>query len=472
MGPFVGTDGVTPDSSVVIGNADQAEALKANGAATVDISGATMTAVTGCDGWYDLTLTTSHTDTVGTLEIIIQDSSEYLPVYARFYVIEESVYDAMYASAAAFPTNFADLSISASSGRVDVASVAGTAQTAGDLADLITTVDTVVDGIDTKVDTIDGIVDDILTDTGTTLDTKLDDIQGGTFNSSTDSLEAIRNRGDAAWTGSAVTSDSGTAQAGSASTITLQSGASSTNDTYNGQLIYISSGTGAGQSRAIGDYVGSTKVATIITDWATTPDATSVYAVYPDDITEISDAPTAAAIADAVWDENTAGHTSAGTFGEQLKNDVDAILVDTSSTLDTKLDTIDTSVAAVLVDTAEIGSAGAGLTSLASATDLSTLDGKVDTIDTNVDAVLVDTGTTLPGILGTPADTDLSTDISNLDTVVDGVQTTADAIETDTQDIQSRLPASLNNGVIPADVQRINDSAVTGDGDSTPWDAA
>ncbi len=40
--------------------------------------------------------------------------------------------------------------------------------------------------------------------------------------------------------------------------------------------------------------------------------------------------PTAAAVADAVWDEATAGHTTSGTFGEQLKTDVDAILADTA----------------------------------------------------------------------------------------------------------------------------------------------
>ncbi len=39
----------------------------------------------------------------------------------------------------------------------------------------------------------------IVTDTGTTLDTKLNDIQGATFSSATDSLEAIRDRGDAEW---------------------------------------------------------------------------------------------------------------------------------------------------------------------------------------------------------------------------------------------------------------------------------
>jgi hypothetical protein len=54
------------------------------------------------------------------------------------------------------------------------------------------------------------------------------------------------------------------------------------------------------------------------------------------------DIPSAASIADAVWDEATTSHTTSGTFGEQVKTDIDAILV----------------------DTAEIGAAGAGLTAV------------------------------------------------------------------------------------------------------------
>jgi hypothetical protein len=45
----------------------------------------------------------------------------------------------------------------------------------------------------------------------------------------------------------------------------------------------------------------------------------------------------------------------------------------------------------------------------------------------------------------------------------------ATAIEADTQDIQSRLPAALNNGAMPADVQRVNDVALVGDGSATPF---
>lgn len=47
--------------------------------------------------------------------------------------------------------------------------------------------------------TVDGNVDAILVDTGTTLEGHLTDIKGATFSGATDSLEAIRNRGDAAW---------------------------------------------------------------------------------------------------------------------------------------------------------------------------------------------------------------------------------------------------------------------------------
>ncbi len=50
--------------------------------------------------------------------------------------------------------------------------------------------------------------------------------------------------------------------------------------------------------------------------------------------------PTAAAVADAVWDEATSGHTTSGTFGEQVKTDIDAILEDTGTTLQGELDGI------------------------------------------------------------------------------------------------------------------------------------
>lgn len=76
--------------------------------------------------------------------------------------------------------------------------------------------------------------------------------------------------------------DSGTAQAGAAGSITLAAGASAVTDFFKGAWIFISAGTGAGQGRKITAYNGTSKVATISPNWATNPDATSVYALIPE----------------------------------------------------------------------------------------------------------------------------------------------------------------------------------------------
>jgi hypothetical protein len=76
----------------------------------------------------------------------------------------------------------------------------------------------------------------------------------------------------------AVNSDSGIAQAGSATTITLAAGFETADDYYNGHRITIYYGTGDGQERTITDYVGSTGVATVAA-WTTQPDATSYYVI-------------------------------------------------------------------------------------------------------------------------------------------------------------------------------------------------
>lgn len=74
---------------------------------------------------------------------------------------------------------------------------------------------------------------------------------------------------------------SNTAQAGGTDTITLDAGASASDDTYNGQVIRLTGGTGSGQIAYIVDYIGSTKVATISKDWTTAPDATSTFKISP-----------------------------------------------------------------------------------------------------------------------------------------------------------------------------------------------
>jgi hypothetical protein len=104
-----------------------------------------------------------------------------------------------------------------------------------------------------------------------------------------------------------------TAQAGGASTVTLDASASATNDIYKNQAIHILSGTGAGQTRIITAYNGTTKVATVNTAWATNPASDSVFQVLANG-EDGSISP--AGIADAVWDEARADHVTAGSFGQ------------------------------------------------------------------------------------------------------------------------------------------------------------
>ena len=122
-----------------------------------------------------------------------------------------------------------------------------------------------------------------------------------------------------------------------------------------------------------------------------------------------------------------------------------------------------------------------GLASANLDTQLSTID---NLVDTEIAAILEDTGTTIPALIAALNDlsaaevnAEVDTAISDaalataaavaaLDAVVDAARA---AIEADTQDIQTRLPASLNNGAIPADIQRVNDVELNGDGSATPW---
>ncbi len=75
--------------------------------------------------------------------------------------------------------------------------------------------------------------------------------------------------------------ESGTAQAGAASTITLQGSShhtgDGTDDYYNAWYVETTGGTGSGQVRKITDFDGTTLVATVAAAWGTNPDNTTTY---------------------------------------------------------------------------------------------------------------------------------------------------------------------------------------------------
>ncbi len=76
---------------------------------------------------------------------------------------------------------------------------------------------------------------------------------------------------------------SGTAQAGSVSTITLASGENANDNFYDHTFVTIDGGSGVGQVRTIESYNGTTKVATVTSgdNWVVAPDNTSTYSILP-----------------------------------------------------------------------------------------------------------------------------------------------------------------------------------------------
>lgn len=154
VGPFMdAANGVTPETGVTLSGADQAEILK-NSGATVDISGATWAAITGAGGWYDLSLTTSHTDTLGMLTVVVQDESVCLPVFVRAMVVPAMIYDSLIGGTDTLQvdvTQFGGTNATSSGGRPEVNAThfAGTAYATALAAEVDAVWDEQVDGTTT-----------------------------------------------------------------------------------------------------------------------------------------------------------------------------------------------------------------------------------------------------------------------------------------------------------------------------------
>lgn len=101
IGPVVdATDGYSPETTLSLSTADAAEILKHDAGTVTDISGNTFAAITGADGYYNLTITAAQLDTEGMLSVCIADLSLCRPVKADFMVVNANVYDSLYAASA------------------------------------------------------------------------------------------------------------------------------------------------------------------------------------------------------------------------------------------------------------------------------------------------------------------------------------------------------------------------------------
>lgn len=166
--------------------------------------------------------------------------------------------------------------------------------------------------------------------------------------------------------------------------------------------------------------------------------------------TQLDALPTAAENADAVWDETLSGHLGAGSTGNALNAAGSA--GDPWST--------------ALPGAYGAGTAGkiigdninATISSRASQTSLDTLD---DYVDTEVAAIKAKTD-------NLPADPADASDISASFATTDGLITTVDAVVDAIKAKTDSLTFTVS-GQVDANMQYINDTALTGDGSATPW---
>jgi hypothetical protein len=184
------------------------------------------------NGWYELSLNETDTNTLGSL-IVAVSKADTLPISREFSVVPSNVWDSYFSS---------------SNLDVNVASMNNNVITSGTLA--ASAIDKIADGI----------WDEVLT--------------GATHNISSSAGRRLRVLADN-------NLDDGVAQSGNADLIQLATTASTTPGLYVGCQIAIVGGTGAGQSRYIVGYTAG-RVAYVSRHWIVTPNATSEYAVYAD----------------------------------------------------------------------------------------------------------------------------------------------------------------------------------------------
>lgn len=219
IGPFVdSSDGNTVEDGLSIANTDIRLSKNGGNLAAKNSGGGTHDEL----GYYTITLDATDTNTVGRLQLCVHMSGA-LPVYHEFEVLEEVLYDAIYAaSAARIPADVTHISgavVNTGSAQlgVNVVNAAGTAWNSGAIGantlagDTITAAKIAADAIGASelaadavteiqsglataaaLATVDGNVDLILEDTATTLP----GILGTPVSSVSDDIAAVQSAVD------------------------------------------------------------------------------------------------------------------------------------------------------------------------------------------------------------------------------------------------------------------------------------
>ena len=336
LGPFVDkTDGVTAETGLTIANTDIRLSANGGNMFAKTSGGGTHDEI----GYYAVTFDATDTATVGSLQVAVSQVANALAVYHEFWVLEEAIYDALFAASAnAFngaagssavglvdlvttTTTNTDMVGTDSAALASVLGAAAGASISADIAavktetaailddtDLIddgtsglakiatdvaaTLVDTAVIGAlgagltalatQVSVDAVQTTVDAIETDTGA-IETDTADIQSrlpaalASGNMKSDVLAIDGSTGAADYLQKLM--DSGVSStvndAGGTTTVFITNLSEATNDHYKGRLVTFTDGVLAGQQTDITGYNGTTKAITCTAVTENVPNTTA-----------------------------------------------------------------------------------------------------------------------------------------------------------------------------------------------------
>jgi len=377
LGPFVDeTDGQTAETGLTISQADVL--LWKEGGTTLAQKNEATTCTHRSNGLYTCPLNTTDTNTLGILTVSV-DESGALPVRHDYQVVPANVYDALVLGTDVLQVDVSQFGNSNGtfsggrpevntthaagtawgSGAITAASIASDAITAAKIADNAIDAGSIATGAITSAKFAAGAIDaaaiatnaidadalaaDAIAEINATVDTALADIHldhllavdydpaakpgvatallnelvesdGGVSRFTANALE----QGPSGGGSDVFVLRTGTAQAGAVGSITLDAGAPTTNDRYKSNIVFITSGTGAGQSRYISGYDGTTKVATVAPDFVIAPDNTSVFVIAPFG----TDPATIESIVTEVWAAQRSTNQVVGSFGERVLADM------------------------------------------------------------------------------------------------------------------------------------------------------
>ena len=326
-GPFLDkTDGVTAETGLTLGGMTCATLVKANSSTAVDVSSDTWTEI--ANGYYTITLTSTDQNTVGPATLYFRLDSTFLPVRVDCTVYPAQVYDSIIGGTDLLQVDVTQISGDSTAadnceadydgtGYNKSASTIGTCTTNTDLVSAASIADAVWDeakaghvgagsfgeevqahALSSEISALNDLsaaevnaeVDTALSDIG--LDHLLAASVAGSdvtddsivamlvsksatadwddYVNTTDSLQALRDRGDAAWitgaggTNPVVLEDTTVGTVNTQTNFTIAAG-SDVDDAYNGQalILYDASNSDYPSVHTVSDYVGSTKTVTI-----------------------------------------------------------------------------------------------------------------------------------------------------------------------------------------------------------------